>query len=757
MKKLTAYLLVLTTLLMLTFTYNVGTTAAAWDGMTIDTSWYNTTDTEFTLTTAAQLAGLAAIVNGKATGIAADDFDGKTIKLGADVDLGGYDWTPIGTQKGSSGTNGFRGTFDGQQHSISNLSYYVDSGRKNLDGAYFGFFGILSGTAKNINFVSAAVINTVPLNAAIIAGKMDGTLSQCTVDADSYYESHTNAVGMLTGRVTGTIENCINYGTLFAYGNSTQNLIAGAIAGIAESGATVKNCVNYGDVIGRVRDTNPGQAGIGGIVAFLNGSKIEDCVNYGKISLADLTLNDKSGVGGIVGKFHTTADVSEVKNCYNFGPVEGKDGDTTHTGLILGYAAVTGKLIGCYSIPVGELDVAGSKDNSRITNTDTSIVKKTDAKYATIVDEALDIENAINIVDLPRITDGFGNPLINLKEIATPAVSFADEESHPRFLNDGTRARWSAAGYTGEDKPWVQYEFPCKLTIRGCVFDWYDDGSGSKEPKEIDIQYWNGSEFVSVKPTTDVISIYRFDPVDTTILRVVLTPAGKLGGDGTGMPGIVEWSVLGSLAAGSVIPKPQLTSISGIAVPTATFASKTDFVFNLNDKTDAHWSAYGYTDVDNLWVQYKFPAEISVNSCVVRWYDDGENIRVPKSIDIQYWNGSKFVSVKKIGAYSYVPNQDNTYKFESVNTKMLRIVITPTGTLGGDGKGMPGIVEWDVLGFLLMEYKQADLENAYTASPNKEPATGDATIYAVIAMAVSSVSLAALIFVNRRKQRSQAK
>ncbi len=97
MKKLTAYLLVLTTLLMLTFTYNVGTTAAAWDGMTIDTSWYNTTDTEFTLTTAAQLAGLAAIVNGKATGIAADDFDGKTIKLGADVDLGGYDWTPIGT------------------------------------------------------------------------------------------------------------------------------------------------------------------------------------------------------------------------------------------------------------------------------------------------------------------------------------------------------------------------------------------------------------------------------------------------------------------------------------------------------------------------------------------------------------------------------------------------------------------------------------------------------------------------------------
>jgi LPXTG-motif cell wall-anchored protein len=766
MKKLTSYLLILTTLLMLTVTYAVGTTAAAWDGKSIDTSWYNTTDTEFTLTTAAELAGLAAIVNGNATGIDPDDFTGKTIKLGADIDIGGYDWTPIGTRDGSSGA--FRGTFDGQGHIISNLSFYVDAARKTMDGAYIGFFGLISGTAMNLHFANAVFINTAPLNSGIIAGRLlaGGKLSHCTVDANSYYESQTNTCGMLVGRSFGTIEYCINYGTLFAYGNpnssGTGNIIAGGITGLMENDAVTRNCINYGNIIGKVRGHNPNQIGLAGIVAFANNTTVENCVNYGNIILTDkdYTNTVNNGIGGVVGKSH--ANGTKIKNCYNFGSIEGYSGETTQTGLVLGCASKTVTLENCYSTPCGNLAIHGSKNTTNITipaGTNIKIVSETDADYATIVAAAQAIEATINTVDVPRVTDGFGNPVVNLKEIATPAVSFASEESHPKCLNDGTFAYWNAAGYTGEDKPWVQYEFPCKLTLRGCVFTWYEDGSGSKEPKSIEIQYWNGSEFVPVNMITDnrEKSMYKFSPVDTNILRVVFTPTGTLGGDGKGMPAIAEWDVVGSLAAGTVIPKPQLPSISSLAKPSAAFSYKTDFIFNLNDKTDAYWSAYGYTGTDNPWVQYKLPVEISVSSCVVRWYDDGENIRVPKSIDIQYWDGSQFVSVKKVGTYSYLPNQDNIYKFESVNTKMLRIVITPTGTLGGDGKSMPGIVEWDVMGFLLMEYTQMDLEKAYTASPDKEPATGDATIYAVIAMAVSSVSLAALLLAKRRKQRSQVR
>ena len=79
--------------------------SAAWDG-SVDTSWYSAEAKTFEISTPAQLAGLAAIVSGEATGIKADNFNGKTIKLTADLDLGGVKaahgtwsgpcWKPIG-------------------------------------------------------------------------------------------------------------------------------------------------------------------------------------------------------------------------------------------------------------------------------------------------------------------------------------------------------------------------------------------------------------------------------------------------------------------------------------------------------------------------------------------------------------------------------------------------------------------------------------------------------------------------------------
>ena len=55
--------------------------ATRWDGA-VDLSWYDGTDTEFTITTARQLAGVAEPVNSNTA-----DFAGKTIRLGADISL----------------------------------------------------------------------------------------------------------------------------------------------------------------------------------------------------------------------------------------------------------------------------------------------------------------------------------------------------------------------------------------------------------------------------------------------------------------------------------------------------------------------------------------------------------------------------------------------------------------------------------------------------------------------------------------------
>ena len=52
----------------------------------MDLSWYDGTDTEFTITTARQLAGVAELVNSNTA-----DFAGKTIRLGADISLLRYE------------------------------------------------------------------------------------------------------------------------------------------------------------------------------------------------------------------------------------------------------------------------------------------------------------------------------------------------------------------------------------------------------------------------------------------------------------------------------------------------------------------------------------------------------------------------------------------------------------------------------------------------------------------------------------------
>lgn len=90
----------------------------------VDTIWYNKDQNEFTISTAEELAGLAAIVNGTADGITPDSFSGKTITLTSDIDLAGSadnPWTPIG-----NGYSYFTSTFDGQGHTISGL--YISVG-----------------------------------------------------------------------------------------------------------------------------------------------------------------------------------------------------------------------------------------------------------------------------------------------------------------------------------------------------------------------------------------------------------------------------------------------------------------------------------------------------------------------------------------------------------------------------------------------------------------------------------------------------
>ena len=144
-----------------------------------DTSWYNENETTFTLSTSEAVAGLTELVDG------GNSFEGKTIKLDDDINLFGVDengepicFEPIGSYRNDTP---FKGTFDGQGHTIANLSqntwalnngyYYGDLG--------LGLFGkVEDAHIKNLTVDSASVSG----ESALCGGVAATAYGECTFE-----------------------------------------------------------------------------------------------------------------------------------------------------------------------------------------------------------------------------------------------------------------------------------------------------------------------------------------------------------------------------------------------------------------------------------------------------------------------------------------------------------------------------------------------------------------------------------------------
>ena len=274
-------------------------------GATEDVSWYSASDSSFTLTTPAQLAGLAAIVNGTAENIGQDSFAGKTVTLGGDLNLSAYEnWTPAGGEQ-----NAFAGTFDGAGHKITGLSV------TDAEGGYKGLFGNVTGTLKdfsvsgNIGTADSPVVSGSD-NIGGAAGFNGGTVSGVTGDVEIFVNTDSiYAVGGIAGQngENGKIENCGNLADI------TGTKAAGGIAG--RSYGVISGCFNAGDITGN----GGGKDGIGGIAGIAGDKQstyensISGCYNTGTIS------NDNGRWhGGIAGMADSA---TSVRNCYNTGTI----------------------------------------------------------------------------------------------------------------------------------------------------------------------------------------------------------------------------------------------------------------------------------------------------------------------------------------------------------------------------------------------------------------------------------------------------
>ena len=214
--------------------------------------------------TAEQLKLFRDIVNGS---------NGQTQNRGAyavltaNIDLNNEPWTPIGPSESGS----YTGTFDGQGHTVRNLSVTV-----NVQPGRAGLFGCVK----------------------------DGTIRKLTVAGSVSCTANQGWCGGIAGyAMDETIENCASLCTVSCTGIDAR---VGGIVGLVDYNSRtliIRDCYNIGKITGR-SDNGSGDAG--GICGFYMNGKISNCYNVGEITGS-----------GYVSKIAVSAyNDSRPTNCY---------------------------------------------------------------------------------------------------------------------------------------------------------------------------------------------------------------------------------------------------------------------------------------------------------------------------------------------------------------------------------------------------------------------------------------------------------
>lgn len=172
----------------------------------------------------AGLFSFAADVN------AGNRYSGKTVVLTADLDLEGESWTPIGDSVASYPSVAFAGTFDGQNHTISNLTTAAERTANPDTYAADGLFGALLGNVKNVTLKNAVITGThyVGAIAGYSSANVGMAIENCHVD----------------GAVLTSIPAMI--GDSYDNGDKVGGIIGYCVSGDQITGCTVTNTVIKG-------------------------------------------------------------------------------------------------------------------------------------------------------------------------------------------------------------------------------------------------------------------------------------------------------------------------------------------------------------------------------------------------------------------------------------------------------------------------------------------------------------------------------
>ena len=324
-KRIISVLLVLSMVMALVPMFAIAGSAAT----TRETAWYlgdsDTTTTEYTISTPERLLGFSDLIAGGAT------FAGKTIKLGADIDLNST-WTASATAPDNvwatiDGLDGefFQGTFDGQGHTVSGI--YMSATE-----AYAGIFGswieTATSTIKNLAIVNSYLTTTSASFGGIVGGFDKGKTTIQNVYIDATVVSTADKVGGLVGWLRAgelAVDNSIFAGDVYtsATGNTYTGGFVGYVARYQNTTSdnyaklTFTNSAMYGNVQG-VNYTAGfvGRLGHGG-ACYIDMSA-ENCIVAGNITSAGTNY-----VASYYGGVNTTNTIANqglklsFTNCYH--------------------------------------------------------------------------------------------------------------------------------------------------------------------------------------------------------------------------------------------------------------------------------------------------------------------------------------------------------------------------------------------------------------------------------------------------------
>ena len=298
-------------------------TTTPWTSGEVDSGIFDsgsgTEEDPYIIKTPEQLKAFAASVTPKV------DYTGKYVRLGADLDLSGAEWTPIG---GSYAR--FNGTFDGAGSTISGLTEGAPDAPRTLDSesAYIGLFGWLNEKAviRDLTLDQVAIYTTSAGTAYVggIAGRMSGSETEgdyrgaavdgCIVKGTITHvtDKGTTFVGGVCGHVfKGAIINTMTDLALSCTERSGELAEVGGVVGLLNRGV-VANCCALGDVTGSgYRDTQydiEGMACVGNIAA-VNGGSIVNCYGEGGVETLEYSIDTGVLAGWVTG-------IAKVYDCW---------------------------------------------------------------------------------------------------------------------------------------------------------------------------------------------------------------------------------------------------------------------------------------------------------------------------------------------------------------------------------------------------------------------------------------------------------